>query len=77
MKTIPLDEIKLSRIIYRAQNKVEVFDDSQSYIVPVDQVCHMSGKHFIAHRQENNKEVVLNYKNVRKILIDNFSIDNI
>ncbi len=70
MTSIRINENSLSKLVCNAQNRIEVYDGISYYLVPLRTNSPKSNYHFIAKSIVNGAEVVLNYKKIRKIIID-------
>lgn len=70
MTNFTINENSLSMAICNAQNKLEVFDGDSYYIVPLKLKLPKSKYHFLAKTIDTGIDVVLNYRNIKKIIID-------
>lgn len=66
MTKIKINENSLSKAIYDAQNRLEVFDGNSYYLIPLKASIPKSNQHFIARAIDTGLEVVLNYRNIKK-----------
>ncbi|MGE0077223.1 MAG: hypothetical protein AB7S48_05105 [Bacteroidales bacterium] len=70
MVLFSFNENSLSRLICNACFNLEVSDGEQSYHIPLNMFVPRSNKFFMAKSTDNHHDVVLNYKNIKKVIID-------
>lgn len=70
MALFTLNETSLSRLICNACHKLEVSDGKQFYLVPLNMFVPRTEKSFIAKSSDNQTDVILNYQNIKKVVID-------
>lgn len=70
MALFTFNETSLSRLICNACYTLEVSDGTQFYQVPLSMSVPRTEKSFIAKSSENQSDVVLNYQNIKKVIID-------
>lgn len=70
MALFSFNENSLSRLICNACYKLEVSDGNQFYQVPLNMFVPRTEKSFIAKSADNQNDVVLNYQNIKKVIID-------
>lgn len=70
MALFTFNETSLSRLICNACYKLEVSDGKQLYHVPLNMFVPKTEKSFIAKSPDNQIDVVLNYQNIKRVIID-------
>ncbi|MCB8964645.1 MAG: hypothetical protein H6536_06375 [Bacteroidales bacterium] len=70
MALFSFNENSLSRLICNACHKLEVSDGTQFYQVPLNMFVPKTKKSFIAKSADSKNDVVLNYQNIKKVIID-------
>lgn len=70
MALFTFNETSLSRLICNACYKLEVSDGTQFYQVPLNMFVPRTEKSFVAKSSDNQSDVILNYQNIKKVIID-------
>ena len=70
MALFTFNETSLNRLICNACYKLEVSDGKQFYQVPLNMFVPRTEKSFVAKSSDNQNDVILNYQNIKKVIID-------
>ncbi len=70
MALLSFNENSLDRLICNACHKLEVSDGTQLYQIPLTMFVPKTNKFFVAKSSNNQHDVVLNYQNIKKVIVD-------
>ena len=70
MTLLYFNENSLNRLICNACHRLEVSDGKRIYQVPLNMFVPRTEKYFTAKSTDNQHDIILNYRNIRKVIID-------